>query len=368
MLTKEVVALAVSTVAPKAKKEYLDAILSDSGIEQMNFYGINTPLRLVHFIAQIAHESNLLTALRENMNYSAKRIREVFGIGRHSAGVTDTEAVALAGRPYDLAERVYGLGNARKAKELGNIMRGDGYDFRGTGPLGTTGRKNFQRVADKLKQPIIMLNPQIMLQPEFLLQPALIFWDDHDLNLKADQNDIDFITEIINGGFNGIADRRALLMKLSKAVLGTAEPWKIAKPNPEVVSLQEKLNALGYKITVDGLNGNQTIETVKKFQTIAGIPVDGSAGPVTLSAIDAALNRNATPRQEPRKEDDNQTMASGATITGFGAASEILMTSAREIGNIGVDSTALKLIPIALMLFGVALTVYPILRRAKSNA
>jgi hypothetical protein len=46
--------------------------------------GINTPLRQAHFLAQISHECGAGTIVRENMNYSARRLMEIFGVGRHS--------------------------------------------------------------------------------------------------------------------------------------------------------------------------------------------------------------------------------------------------------------------------------------------
>ena len=127
----------IEKVAPKAKKEYLKAI--KEGQSLIEKAGITTPLRLSHFLAQILHESMGLTVTQENMNYRAARIMTIFGVGRHSAKITKEEANYLAGKPYALAERVYGLGNPKKAKELGNTKIGDGFKYRGGGILQTTG-------------------------------------------------------------------------------------------------------------------------------------------------------------------------------------------------------------------------------------
>ncbi|UXT99432.1 hypothetical protein [Agrobacterium tumefaciens] len=83
--------------------------------------------------------------VRENMSYRADRILEVFG-ANHSAKVTKAEAQKLAGNPQALAERVYGLGNPKKAAELGNVQKGDGFRYRGGGLDQRTGRKNYRRV------------------------------------------------------------------------------------------------------------------------------------------------------------------------------------------------------------------------------
>lgn len=71
---------------------------------------------------------------------------EIFGVGRHFAAVTASEAARLAGHPEAIAERVYGLGNPRKARELGNTEPGDGFRYRGDGVLQTTGRGNHRRM------------------------------------------------------------------------------------------------------------------------------------------------------------------------------------------------------------------------------
>ncbi|MEH2470469.1 putative chitinase [Nitrobacteraceae bacterium AZCC 2161] len=65
------------------------------------------------------------TIVREDMNYRAERIGQIFGV--HSAKVTPAEAERLAHNPKALAERVYGLGNPKWAKEPGNTQPGDGY-------------------------------------------------------------------------------------------------------------------------------------------------------------------------------------------------------------------------------------------------
>jgi putative chitinase len=78
-------------------------------------------LRLTHFMAQIGHECGLFTIRRESMTYTTvARILEIFGVGHHSAKVTRAEAPGLVRQPKKLAERVYGVGNPRMAKKLGN--------------------------------------------------------------------------------------------------------------------------------------------------------------------------------------------------------------------------------------------------------
>lgn len=59
----------------------------------------------------------------------------------------------------------------------------------------------------------------------------------------------------------------------------------------DVKELQEKLNKLGYDVTVDGKYGTKTFVAVAKFQEAHNItPVDGEAGPVTMAVIDSLLD------------------------------------------------------------------------------
>lgn len=114
--------------------------------------------QLAYVLATVRYETGgKMKPVRENMNYRAERILEVFG-AKHSAKVTKAEAQKLAGNPQALAERVYGLGNPTKAAELGNTQKGDGYKYRGGGYEQRTGRKNFRRVGlesnpDKIVDP-----------------------------------------------------------------------------------------------------------------------------------------------------------------------------------------------------------------------
>ena len=115
----------VRRLAPRARPAYVRAF--EDGDKVLADYGVTTPLRLAHFLAQIMHETNGLTIERESGAYKASRIMEVFGVGRHSAAVTAAEARVLAGNGPALFDRVYGLGNPRKARELGDTEPSDGW-------------------------------------------------------------------------------------------------------------------------------------------------------------------------------------------------------------------------------------------------
>lgn len=208
----------IRKVAPKARVEYMEAFAVGDGL--LMKHGITTPLRLAHFLAQCLHETGGFTIARESGNYRAERIIEIFGIGRHSAGVTPQEAQRLAGDGPALFDRVYGLGNPKKAKELGNTAVGDGWKYRGGGILQTTGRGNYRRMGEKCGVDFEG-HPDWVTSARYALVPALTEWTEGNLNAFADKNDILSISRKINIGNtqttkepNGFVDREEWFRKV----------------------------------------------------------------------------------------------------------------------------------------------------------
>jgi putative chitinase len=302
----------VARLTRNAQPNYREAFAAGDRI--LALYGITTPLRVAHFLAQVLHETGGLTVLEENLSYRAERIVEVFGPGRHSASVGLDEARALARNPPALAERVYGLGNPRKARELGNREPGDGFRYRGRGVLQTTGRANYRRLGQRAGVGF-EASPELVVSAQHALSPALLEWSEGNLNAAADRNDIAAITRRINGGFNGFADRQAWFDKLWRLVkdgvtvdgadnLGLSvrasraippearEPWRVARPDPQIRQLQEALRTFGIapELAVDGRLGPKTRAALVAFQRLAQIPADGIYGPVTKAALRLRLD------------------------------------------------------------------------------
>ena len=193
----------------------------DSLLQQ---HQITTPDRLAHFLAQVLHESGGLTLEHESMNYSAERLLEIFGVGRHSAAITPAEAQRLARDERGIAERVYGLGNPRKAQELSNKNPGDGFKYRGRGLMQTTGRCNYRRMGQVCGVDFEG-NPDLVFSAQHALKPALVEWSEAGLNVYADNNDILAISRAINCGSpkskaipNGMQDRATWFAKVRPLV------------------------------------------------------------------------------------------------------------------------------------------------------
>ncbi len=163
-------------------------------------FGVNTPLRLAHFLAQCGHESGGFRITQENLNYSAKGLQGIF------KKYFPSEALALdyAKKPQKIANRVYGgrMGN-------GNEASGDGYKFRGRGFIQLTGRDNYKAFDDAVEDNILE-NPDLVAT-KYPLASAAWFWNKNKLNQLADKGDttevVTMITKRVNGGTIGLPDR-----------------------------------------------------------------------------------------------------------------------------------------------------------------
>lgn len=206
--------------APKNTKQAVIAIYEET-FTKAGF--INEPLVIAHFMAQISHECGGGTIIRENMNYRAARIMEIFGVGKHSAKVTEEEAQELAGQPQKLAERVYGLGNPKKAKELGNTRPGDGFRYRGGGMLQLTGGYNYKRRGEAIGYDLYG-NPEQLDNPSISFKVAVAEFVGLGCVPLARRDQIVAVTLKVNGGRNGLADRTVWLRKWKEALDGLEGP------------------------------------------------------------------------------------------------------------------------------------------------
>lgn len=187
----------------------------------MELYHIDNKMRQAMFLAHTGTESAGLTVLVENLNYSVEALLSLFG--RHR--ITEAEA-KLYGRsrahPADqeaLANILYGGEWGRK--NLGNTQPGDGWLFRGHGAKQITGRANTAFARDSLRVKLGVRVPNFEAEPHLLCTPewgsysAADFWNSRDLNLLADRGDIEGVTRKINGGLNGLEDRRTRYARAS---------------------------------------------------------------------------------------------------------------------------------------------------------
>jgi putative chitinase len=170
--------------------------------------GINTGLRLAHFIAQTATETGGFRVLEENLNYSAKRMMQVFPNRFPNLAAT----AGLANNPRAFALKVYSnrLGNGPPAT-------GDGFTFRGRGLIQLTGRSNYTSRAQETGLPLVA-QPDIVADPKTSVQVACLYWTSRNINAAADRDDVTAVRKLVNGGTHGLPDTKTYLAR-AKAVL-----------------------------------------------------------------------------------------------------------------------------------------------------
>ena len=163
-------------------------------------FGINTPLRLAHFLAQCSHESGNFKLVRENLNYSAEGLRKIF----NKYFPTDAIAQQYARQPQKIANRVYAsrMGN-------GNEASGDGYKYSGKGYIQLTGKDNYKAFSDFIGEDCVA-NPELVAT-KYPLTSAGFFFNRNKLWAICDKGNstdiVTLVTKRVNGGTIGLDDR-----------------------------------------------------------------------------------------------------------------------------------------------------------------
>ncbi|AMJ63764.1 hypothetical protein AXW83_17425 [Bosea sp. PAMC 26642] len=136
-------------------------------------HGVSTWLRLCHFLAQAAHETD--------------RFRTM---------------VEYGGTAY--------FARYEGRRDLGNTQAGDGVRFHGRGIFQLTGRFNYRRYGALIGVDL-EAEPERAKEPAISLAVAFAYWRERGCDTAADADDIAAVTKLINGGRNGLAERTRLL-------------------------------------------------------------------------------------------------------------------------------------------------------------
>lgn len=242
-------------------------------------FGINTPVRLAAFLAQVGHESGSFRYTREMWGPTAAQLR------------------------YE--------GRA----DLGNTQPGDGALFLGRGLIQLTGRANARQARDELRRagfdaPDFESRPELLEDDEWACLVAGWFWKSRGCNERADDGDFEAITRRINGGLNGLADRNARWESAKKALslspapqaiepektvipalipslfgaLSSALPSlvKLIRPDSESAERNAKVSAEVLRLATTTLNAANAQEAVERVQS----------DPAAAAAVSKAVQDN----------------------------------------------------------------------------
>jgi putative chitinase len=162
-------------------------------------FGITNPLRLAHFLAQVAHESGAFKAVTENLNYSADGLKKIFP--KYFPG---NISESYSRNPEKIANKVYSarMGNGDEAS-------GEGWKYRGRGYIQLTGKSNYTAF-DKTVEDDILANPDLVAT-KYPLASAAFFFNTNKLWTICDKGDTDQVvadvTKRVNGAHIGLPDR-----------------------------------------------------------------------------------------------------------------------------------------------------------------
>jgi putative chitinase len=164
-------------------------------------FGLTDPLVLAHWLGQMRVESRGFTTMVESLNYSVEGLLATFG--RHRISNADCQRLGrLPGRPANqeaIANVVYG--GKWGLDNLGNTKPGDGWLFRGSGDKQITGRANFREAGFEDRP------ERLRTDMTASAEAAAGFFVKHGCIAPALRDDVEEVTERVNGGHNGLADR-----------------------------------------------------------------------------------------------------------------------------------------------------------------
>lgn len=191
--------LQLKQIAPKCKdsKELVVALNT-----LLPKYNITTPLRICHFLAQYACETQGFTKFVENTNYTTpERLLAIFPKYFKSKII----AASYAGKPQAIANMVYAdrFGN-------GSEQSGDGFKYRGRGLCHLTFKANYYQFTLETGIEAIR-HPELLEEIHYAVLAGCWYWNKRKINTLADANDSVAVTKAINGGTNGLAERQKLL-------------------------------------------------------------------------------------------------------------------------------------------------------------
>jgi putative chitinase len=188
----------LKALCPKTKPAILESYVEPINTVGEYYEMFANSKRIAGFLAQVAHESGGFTAIKENLNYSAKGLMTTF----KKYFPDEATAKQYEKKPEKIANRVY----ANRMKN-GPEESGDGYRFCGRGLIQLTGRDNYTKFAQALD---MSLEDTVayLETPNGALVSAAWFWDNNKLNQYCDRDDFVTLTKRINGGTIGLEDRK----------------------------------------------------------------------------------------------------------------------------------------------------------------
>jgi putative chitinase len=298
---------------PENHAAYVGVFLESWDFLQRN--GVNTPLRLAHFMTIVGHETGGLQIVREECTWRYERMCQLWPDRfKLTDPIMRARYVACRGDEEKLAELAYG-GWCDLGKRLGNTEPGDGWLYRGNGPFQDTGRSRHREAGSAIGIDLEG-SPEQLEDPRVAIKAVLWAWNKFGLGEMADRNYLRAIQNCINRGNpfskkdpNGWPDRQRWFDRAwavwGDGILPSPLELSVGAQGAEVLALQMRLRELGYAVGApDTVFGPETRRAIAAFKSdysamnpdTALEPAD-LVGPVTRSAL-----ATADPIRRPERE------------------------------------------------------------------
>lgn len=274
--------------------------------------GITNPTELAALLATTAHESGNFRHTEENLRYSAAALRKTWP--NRFGDPAYAEKVAKGG-PQAVANAVYG-------GRMGNDQPGDGWKYRGRGYIQLTGKANYAQFAKDTGVDALR-NPDLVARPDIGAKAALWFWKKNGkISAAAQRGDITGVTKIVNGGTNGLSDRKSKFQKYLSKLQGGELKTDVAAP--AVVAKQPSSAPAAPQTAAAATQAGTAIpKSIARPTTPAATPLaTAGTGFVTPDITNTKAHRmmtdaNLSKKPEPASSTpQNQSKASAGTSTG----------------------------------------------------
>ena len=190
-------------------------------------FGLNTDLRLGHFLAQVREEvGSEFKVLRENLNYKETAVLKMWPtrFTKEDAERYARDEDTPVANQEAIANLAYGnrLGNGAPDSDGDGDMDkyDDGFKYRGAGCLQITGKSNFEEVQKRcVRYAGKEMDPDTL---EGFVVFGFAYWMQHDLYKLADKGKsdsvVDSITAKINYHTHSYANRVAHFKKIKDII------------------------------------------------------------------------------------------------------------------------------------------------------
>lgn len=265
--------------------------------------GLDKPHRLVHYFAQLGHES------------------ADFRFDREIWGPTPAQ------QRYDTRT------------DLGNTPErdGDGKKYAGRTAMQLTGKYNYGLFRDWCQRqgldcPDFVVDPDAVNRDPWEGLVPIFYWSERDLNRWADQGDVETITKKINGGKNGFADRVDRFARLALVVLGY-RPDNIRQFQADS------------RLDIDGDVGPRTRAALHK-RLVALVPGEAAKPEVKVAPVTETVVPPAVETEVKKKTNLWGWLFGGASAagTGLSALAGANWQTVLAIGGVGLVAIGVGLV------------------------